>query len=141
MAVHDHLDRIAGAIDTAVALLTEHESHRVNAVGEYIRDDGALLAFLPDADNPRGRSLRLEHGRRVRNQALREAAALGSYSAAELAAELYQYFTTVWLREKSHAENPHPPRSVRGAFWRALKAFGSDLGDRQVARILAVDDE
>jgi hypothetical protein len=143
----DPLDQLGEAVTEAMAeggaALYGHPNPLVGAIGEWLAagGDAALFVHVSGVENARGHSARLEAARRRRDTALRKAAVVGGYDAAELSAEYGRYRSTAWLRDRQKPENPYRSGSVRALLFVALRAVDRDLGARQLARILGDDTD
>ena len=80
-----------------------------------------------------------------RNQLLRQAADKFwpdlPMQAAALASELAGYASATWIRrDRLKPENPYSDESLRGYFWRALKAHRFPPSERTLRDIIASSD-
>jgi hypothetical protein len=117
-------------------------------VAEYLDEKQSdLVARLLGVDNSRGHSVGREAAVKTRNAALRAVGEVGfgqlarSQQAIAVARVHKRYAAGDWIRDRTASTNPHPPGTVKGWLWEAMKAVDRTVGPRQVDRILADDTE
>ncbi len=139
------LHRLGEFVRTRPAGLAAEDADAVgDGIDRYFRDkctlDEAMGVRLDPGENHPGTSLAIAK----RDAALRAAAMhLGGTStenAKKLADMFARYEAGPWQRERTLDLCPRPGR-IEGHFWAALKAYTRAIGQRQIQKILATQQE